>query len=886
MAAMRGVLALVALLSVPAARASGQASIESPPAPPPAPPARRMLEALRIAVGPTIDGRLDDSVWAGAEIATEFSQFSPNPGAPATQRTVVRLLYDDAAVYVGARLYDTAPDSIVGRLARRDETAFSDWFQVVLDSYFDRRTAFAFTVNPRGVKSDTQYSEDVRQDPGWDAVWDVATAMDAEGWAAEFRIPLSQLRFSAGAGGERTWGINFRRYLARTDETSDWSPVPGGAGAFVSAAGDLSGLRGLRPARRLEIQPYLLAGLRRAPGDAADPFYRSTAATSTAGADLRYGVTPDLTLSLTVNPDFGQVEADPSVVNLSGFETFFPERRPFFVEGAEIFRPAFPEFPAMFHTRRVGRAPQGSAPGDAAFAAAPDATTILAAAKLTGKTSSGWSIGLFDAVTGSEHARFADETGTLNAAPVEPATNYAAWRVARDFRRGASVVGAMGTMVHRSLPASGELDFLASTAYVAGADGLHRFGGGQYQISGSFFGSRVAGSAAALDRVQRSPVHRANRPDAGHAGYDPTATVLSGYAASVLVQKRQGHWRFALDARARSPGFEANDLGFLGRADQISSFGHGWYDGYRPGKLLRRWRADVAAWTNWTYGGERLWNGAETWGEAQFHNRWTVAGGLGHDLPRWDVDALRGGPAIRADARWWRWLRVFTDENRAVSASGGGWYDSEPVTDGWSAQADAQISVRPSDRLSFSLAPSFTRAINPWQFVANRSAGPESHYVRGRLSQSTAALTIRAGYTFTPELSLQVYAQPFISAGDYHGFSRVADPTAPGYPERFTAYGDELTYDAEAGLYRVDADRDGTQDFGFADPDFTFRELRSNAVLRWEYRPGSTLFVVWSQGRSLQDGGGRLRLGPDLGDLLGAAGTNVLTVKASYWIGR
>jgi hypothetical protein len=418
-------------------------------------------------------------------------------------------------------------------------------------------------------------------------------------------------------------------------------------------------------------------------------------------------------------------------------------------------------------------------------------------------------------------------------------------------------------------------------------DGLHRFGRGRYQVAGSLFGSRVAGPAEAIDRIQRSPVHRIDRAGASHLAYDPSATALEGYAASVMVEKRQGHWRFFVEGRARSPGFEVNDLGFLGRADQFTGFGHVWYDEYRPGRLLRRWRLDVASWTNWTFGGERQWTGAETWGEAQFHNRWTVAGGVGHDLPRWDVDALRGGPGVRADGRWWRWLRVSTDQTRAVSASGGGWYNTERATGGWQGGADAQLELRPSDRLSLSLGPSLGRVVNPWQFVANRTAGTDAHYLRGRLNQTTASLTLRAGYTFTPTLSLQVYAQPFMSAGGYAEFMRVTAPEARTYADRFARYEDtELAYDATGAVYREDADRDGTTDFTFGNPDFTFRELRSNVVFRWEYRPGSALFLVWSQGRSLADGGGRLRLGRDFSDLLRAPGTNALTVKMSYWIGR
>ena len=799
----------------------------------------------------------------------------------------MRVLYDDGAVYVGARLLDSAPDSIVARLARRDELPLSDWFRVVIDSYFDRRTAFAFTVNPKGVKVDAQYSDDVAEDTGWDAVWEAATTVDSTGWTAELRIPLSQLRFSAANGGQGVWGVNFRRYVARRDEIADWSPIPSGGGAYVSRAGDLHGLRDLTPARRLEVQPYVLAGATRAPGDPADPFHDATALTSSAGVDLRLGVTSDLTLSATVNPDFGQVEADPSVVNLSGFETFFPERRPFFLEGAEIFRPAFPTFPAMFHSRRVGRPPQGGAPDAAVYADGPDATTILAAAKLTGKTAGGWSVGLFDAVTAPERARFTDPAGVAGSAPVEPLTNYGAWRVARDFGPGRSTLGVLATTTNRSLPATGELDFLPASAYVVGVDGAHRFRNGMYQVAGSVFGSRVAGPADAVGRIQRSPVHRMNRADADHVVYDPGRTSLAGYSANVMAEKREGQWRFWVEGRARSPGFEANDLGFLGRADQASGFAHVWYNQFRPGPALRRWRIDVATWTNVTWGGERLWTGGEAWGETQFHNRWMVRGGGGYDLPRWDVDALRGGPAIRADGRWWSWLRMASDPARAFEVAGGGWMSREQATGGWSAGVDASVEMRPSDRLSLTLGPAMDRAVNPWQFVANRAADDGTAYVRGRLNQTTVSLTLRAAYTFTPELSLQVYAQPFVSAGAYGAFSRVTAPRAGTFAERLTPYADaQVGYDSGDDAYDVDANGDGTTDFRFGNPDFTLRELRSNVVLRWEYRPGSALFVVWSQGRSGASNDGRFRLGSDLAELFRASGTNTLTVKLVYWIAK
>ncbi|MEX1050106.1 MAG: DUF5916 domain-containing protein, partial [Gemmatimonadales bacterium] len=450
------------------------------------------------------------------------------------------------------------PAGIVGRLGRRDDAPHSDWLRVTIDSYLDRQTGFVFAVNPRGVQYDAQISQDLNEDRGWDAVWDVATAVDAEGWTAEMRIPLSQLRFAAGED-EQTWGLNFSRYIARLGETSYWSPLQSGGAAQISQAGDLVGLEGLQPRRRVELIPYAVGGITRAPGDAADPFYQANAPTTRVGADLRYGITSNLTLSATVNPDFGQVEADPSFVNLSGFENFFPERRGFFLEGVEIFQPTFPVFPALFHSRRIGRAPQGGAADGAEYADVPDATRIVAAGKVTGRAG-GWTIGLFDAVTAREDARWIDAAGVQGRNTVEPSTNYSVGRLARDFNGGRSSVGFLGSHTQRGMPEDGSLDFLTSSASMGGVDGRHRFADGRFEVSGSLIGSQVRGEAAAIDRIQRSPVHRFNRPDAGYAGYDPTATTLEGYAASGLFRTLRGNWRVRAEARLRSPGFEVNDL--------------------------------------------------------------------------------------------------------------------------------------------------------------------------------------------------------------------------------------------------------------------------------------------------------------------------------------
>ena len=845
---------------------------------------RPTLAARRVAEPPAIDGRLDDASWAAADVARDFVQFQPRPGAPASQRTEVRILYDDDALYVGARLFDTAPAAIVGRLARRDDPVFSDWFHVLVDSYHDRRTGFSFGVNPRGVKLDAQYSHDTNEDPGWNAVWDVAVSVDSLGWSAEFRIPLSQLRFSAAGAGAQAWGVNFRRTTARVDEVSDWSPVPAGGGQFVSRAGDLTGLQGLEPRRRLEMLPYTLAGVTRAPGAPDDPFHSAHATTTTAGADLKYGVTSDFTLSVTLNPDFGQVEADPSVVNLSGFETFFDERRPFFLEGAEIFRPAFPNFPAVVHTRRIGRAPRGGPPDDALHSATPDATTILGAAKLTGKTADGWSVGLFDAATAREETRFVAAPGVQDAVTAEPFTNFGIARVARDFRGGQSALGVLATTTHRRLPAGGALDFLTSSAYAGGIDWRHRFAAGRWEVAGSVFASRVSGAPAAIDAIQRSPVHRFNRPDADHVTYDPARTSLSGWAASARLQKLQGKWRFYGETINRSPGFEVNDLGFVGRADRIQYFVHGWYDQFTPGPLFRSWRVNVAHWHNRNFGGQRSWTGFNSWVNFRFHNQWGGAFGYWYDFARLNDDELRGGPALYQGAELGRWAEGFSDRRRVVSGTVYGEWLTAADRDRRDLAGRATLTIRPSNQVDVTLGPGVTHYAEPVQFVANRAGPGGTHYVRGRLEQTTVSLTTRLGVTFTPDLSLQVYAQPFVSAGNYTAFADVADPTAAAFAERFRPYGaNQIAFDPATDAYTVDLDGDGGSEFGFGNPDFNVRQFRSNVVLRWEYRPGSALFVVWSRGQTGSGPDGRFLFSRDVSGLFGADATDRLLVKLSYW---
>jgi len=867
---------------------------------------RRSITAIRV-VGtpPIIDGRLDDAVWRDGPVATGFVQLAPASGRPATDSTEARIAIDDHAIYVAMRMYDSAPDSIGTQLGRRDATGiFADWAHVIIDSYNDRRTAFRFSVTPGGVQKDVLHYDDQNEDVGWDAVWEVATRIDSLGWTAEFRIPLSQLRFSDVADdGERVWGINFGREVARRQERSFWSPILQDVQGFVSRSGELRGLPALSAPRRFELLPYTLARVTRAPGEAGDPFYRRNDVFGAAGADLKIGVTSNLTLTATINPDFGQVEADPSVVNLSAFETFFAERRPFFTEGADIFRfrLAFGdgdgENEQLFYSRRVGRAPQGAVPDDAAYSDTPEAATILGAAKLSGKTASGWSIGVLDAVTAPERARYIDGEGREDETDVEPLTNYAVVRVMKDFREGESTIGGIFTATNRRLD-DASLDFLRTAAYTGGIDLRHRFGGGSYEIVAKLLASHLRGSAEAIDRVQRSAGHYFQRPDADHIDYDPTRTSLTGAAAMFNIGEYGGSWRWSVGTTARSPGFEVNDVGYQTDADWIDQFVWVGYRDFTPGRTFRSWGINFNQWAGWSFGGERVSIGGNVNGNFQLGNYWGGYGGINRNLSVLSTSALRGGPAFLRPARTNYWFGMYTDQRRAVAVTVDGWGDFEDETDGRTFGIETGLRVRPSSRLELSLAPEMRWHRNAWQYVTQKTADDGTHYVFGRLEQRTASLTARFGYTFTPTLSLQFYAQPFVSAGDYDGFMEVADPRADRFDDRFLRYGAALPCGAAdpasrlcvdvdddgERTFRVDADGDRTVDFTFGDPAFNFKELRSNLVLRWEYRPGSALYLVWSQGRSDTEPRGDFDLGRDGRRLFDAPGTNILMVKFSYWL--
>lgn len=831
-----------------------------------------------------IDGYDDEEVWSRAAVATDFMQFQPDEGARSTERTEARVIYGEQALYVYLHAFDAEPDAVVGQLTRRDQESHSDLLAVVIDSYFDRRTAFQFAVNPVGVKHDIYRFDDTQEDAGWDAVWDVATRRTEDGWAAEFEIPYSQLRFREAP--EQTWGINFVRDIARKQEKAVWAPTTRSDGAIVSQFGELRGLRDLAAPNRLELLPYSLASLERAPGDAADPFYSPNATFGTGGVDLKYGVTSNLTLDVTVNPDFGQVEADPAQVNLSAFETFLPERRPFFLEGASIFNfsIAMGDGPdaseSLFYSRRIGRSPQGFANPAGGHVEVADRTTILGAWKLSGKTAGGWSIGAMHALTGEETATVAPGSGSGYEEAVEPLSNYGVLRLQKDFREGRSAIGVIGTGIVRSGDVADQLA-LRSNAWSGGMDFRHRFGSNNWQVSGYVLGSHVSGTEAAIARTQRAPARYFQRPDADHVQYDPNRTSLSGVSSNFSVSKFSGgFWRVGAGSQMRSPGFETNDVGFLNRADFITGWGWLGYHHTAEQGPFRNWNLNMNGWSERDFDGNRTATGGNVNLNGQFKNFWFAYGGVNQDLGGYSKGKLRGGPLFLREASTNFWTGFGTDSRKAVQVNMNVWGNVRPTSDSEAYGFSPNVRIRPSGRATFNLGAflNINDDASQWVGVVESDL---PRYVFARIDQKTMGITARIDYAFTPTLSLQFYAQPFVSDGAYGEFKQVSDPVASAYADRFAP----VIVRRGDGGYLADLDGDGS-DESIRDPDFNVKQFRSNAVLRWEYLPGSTLFLVWSQGRNRFSETSGFDVRNNVDDLFSTPAENVFMVKLSYWMSR
>ncbi len=812
--------------------------------------------AARTTATIVLDGTLDEAAWAAAPVTDVFTQIDPVEGAPATQRTEVRVLFDDEALYVGARMHDSG--AVTARLGRRDmRLGESDWFGVMLDSYHDHRTAFGFDVNPAGVQRDEVKTID-DDDRSWDAVWRVATSVDSGGWTAEYRIPFSQLRFRQDS--VLTWGVQFERIIGRSREHSVSTFIPKSERGGVPAYGHLEGLAGLAPGARLEVLPYSVARADYVdPG--TNPFRTRREYSSSIGADLRYRVASNLTLNASVNPDFGQVEVDPAVVNLGVYETFFEEKRPLFLEGSEIFDFGRGNTSGgqLFYSRRIGRRPSLGAPNDRADI--PGTTPILGAAKLTGKVG-GWSIGTLAAVTGRAEARYLDTSGVDRRFAVEPRSEYLVSRGRHEMNGGRTMLGGIFTGVKRSLDSDPLRAALRSSAATAGLDFRHETSDRMWAVRGDLASTMVRGSPSAITTVQRASNHYFQRPDALHLEVDSARTSLLGYGMSAALLKQGGeHWRGELAGAITSPEYEVNDLGFAYRTDRRDGQLNVRYLENQPGPFLRQSFTSATLRSEHNFANEPIMTAASVFFHGQTLDYWRLTGSVRRQFRAFDDRLTRGGPIAIRPSVWSGRMSIETDDRRTITGelqlSG-----ARDEAGGWTWEASTELGLRPSDRWTLRLQPTFRRARSYAQYVttvSDPSYAPTygARYLFAPLSQTEIALETRFNFTFTPRLSLETYLQPLISTGDYGDGRQLAESRS----YLFVPYGGAIP-----------------------DLDFNFRSLRGNSVLRWEWREGSTLFVAWQQRRSDEVGIGDFALRRDWRALAAQRPDNVFVVKLNYWL--
>ncbi len=839
----------------------GPALLSAQAAPASRTPERPVITAARVTGPMEIDGRLDEAAWATAAPVTAFTQVDPEEGRPASERTEARILFDGEALYIGVRLHDRQRPTV--RLGRRDmPLSDSDWLGVVIDSYHDHRTAFSLDLNPAGVQRDAVKSMGPggheTDDLSWDAVWEARATVDDGGWTAEYRVPFSQLRF--GSEEEPVWGIQLERVIGRRREYSVFSFTPKREPGGIPTYGHLVGLRDIEPGHRLEVLPYAVARAERVdPG--ANPFRTDSEYFRSGGVDLLYRLTSDLTLNASVNPDFGQVEVDPAVVNLTVYETFFEEKRPFFVEGSEIF-----DFGRntsggrLFYTRRIGRNPQLRPP--TAASDAPDATTILGAAKFSGKTRSGWSLGVIEAVTQREQARYLNGDGSEERFAVEPGTNYFVARARRDGAQGRSSFGAMVTAVNRDLSTDPLRNALRGSGYAGGVDFRQESPGRTWAFQGSAAYSRVAGTPVALVATQRAGNHFFQRPDADHLEVDPDAKALDGYSVGVSAERQGGeHWRGDLAVAATSPAFEVNDLGFQTRTDRRDVAGSLTYVEFQPGSFFRTYSVTANVRYEHNYAWERILSIYALTAHFMHLDFWSGLVRLAYFGSALDDRSTRGGPLMERPANT-SLLAAFNSDGRKPVTLKVNVEGSRDAYDGWRAGTSLALGIKTSDRWSVSLGPAFSRSLTQAQYVgtlpdASATATYGNRYLFAPLRQTTLAVETRLDLTFTPRLSFQMYAQPFIASGDYADVGFLDAPR--GYT--FTPH--------EGAVPSLD---------------FNYRSLRGTAVLRWEWRPGSTLYVAWQQARAdIATGVGDFDFDRDRRALFAARPDNVFVVKLSYW---
>ncbi len=837
----------------------------------------RVYNTARLAtIRPSIDGVLDDFCWSTGVWAGDFTQWYPKEKGRPSQLTELKILYDDDNLYVAIRAHDNEPGKILPIAGRRDEQV-GDCVGVCFDSYHDHRTGFEFDVTAAGQKMDLVLTNPMNPDVNWNPVWYAKTGMEDSGWVAEMQIPLNQLRFSDEEN--QVWGLHCWRWIDRLKEEDDWEVQEQNSPGMLYLFGHLKGLEGLRKGLHVELMPYGLGSLNTFGKERGNPFKESGRSWfGSGGLDGKVGISSNFTVDFTFNPDFGQVESDPSVMNLTAFETFYEEKRPFFLEGKSILSFAYDDV-NLFYTRRIGHlsdyTPQAA--GNE-FVQMPGRTTIIDAVKLSGKSADGLSVGILQSFTSDAEARISGGA-VERRVTVEPMTNYFVGRVQKDFNEGGTIVGGIVTAANRSIR-DDYLQFLSTGAYTGGVDLLHYWNDKEYFVSAEVLGSHIKGDRAAITALQLSSARYYQRPDASGSRLDTLAESLDGTGGKVSIGKAsKGYWRYSTEFLWRSPGLELNDLGYMQTADVIEQENSLSYSITEPVSLFKTFSVGVTQYNNWDFAGDYLSSNAALSLYAGFLNNWTFSSGVSYATPSLDLRILRGGFAMRMPSSFSMNFSVKSDDSRPLFFTSGLGMQSWQDDDAHLLSLQAGVNVRPMNTLSLSFNAEYSTNKDNLQYVSALEYGGSPRYILGTIVQHTLGLTFRIDWNISPELSIQYYGSPFASVGSYSEFKYVTHPRSGDYRQRFDVY----AFSRQGNSILLDESGDGAADYSIPAPDFSFSQFRSNLVFRWEYMPGSQIYFVWasdvtgtgSTGTSLRES---LR---DLGNIFP---NNTFLVKASYWV--
>lgn len=856
-------------------------------------PGAPTVKAHKLDKSLTLDGELNEPVYKNTPIEG-FIQKDPDEGKPSSERTNVWVSYDENYFYVSAYLYDSHPEEIDKQIARRDDYIRSDWFGVFIDSFNDDKTGFFFGVNSSGSRVDGTIFNDSRLDDSWDGIWEAATKLQKDGWTVEMKIPFSQLRFKSA--DKMVWGINFSRLIKRLNEESFYVMVPKTESGFVSLFADLEGLNKIDAKQRIELFPYVVQKGQFLIHDPKDPFYKGKQYRTTLGLDMKVSVGSNLNLDATISPDFGQVEVDPAVVNLSAFETFFPEKRPFFIEGANILRFGSGGSnnnwnfnfgtPTLFYSRRIGGRPHGYTSGGD-YVDFPKETRIIGAAKLSGKVNESFSIAALSAFTERTYATIAEGSKRIKE-EVEPFTHYGVLRTQKEFNNGKQAVGMILTSVNRNLRSPVLKGLLAKEAYTFGIDGWMFLDEDEtYVINASIIGSYVSGTKEFMTGLQQAPYRYFQRPDAVKYTLDENRTNMAGWFSRVMINKQEGNFYFNAALGAISPTFENNDMGFQRSADKYSGhlvLGYRWYD---PGEIFRMKQTYFAHYRTYDFEGHPLSIGLMSFSFLRFLNYYAIRIRAGYNFPAIDKGLTRGGPLVQDPEGYFFRLSANSDDRKEIVVSANVGYGG-----GGSASHFENVGLdvewKASSQLTLSFGPSYREGMNYHQWVGafDDPTAVETYgkrYVFGEMKQKTVSAEIRVNWLFTPDMSLQLYLQPFISVGDYNNFNELERGNSYDF-RKFGTDESTIVFDENENVYTVDPDGDGpAEGFSFFNPDFNFKSMRANLVFRWEFVPGSFFYLVWSHDQVNFDNPGEFRFNRDFDNLLRAESDDVFLVKFSYW---